>query len=150
MELLCDGHGLLSESGVGDEQYFVGSDGLAEADKFLNHIFVDLESSCGIDDNDVVMVEFGLIYGVGGDLGHVHISAFGIDGYADLVTEELQLIDSGGAVYVGGGHKDAFALFFQHFSEFSAGSGFAAAVETDHHDNGWRAGEIEFCLLGTE
>ena len=130
-----DRNRLLTERGIRDEQNFSGGDGFFQADKLLHHRSVDLETARRVDNEVIAVVRDRAFRGIARDFTHVHVSAFGIDFNADFFAEDFELVDCGGTVDVACGEKDAFSAFPDIGGEFCAGSGFAAAVQTDHHND---------------
>ena len=74
---------------------------LLDADQLVHQGIVNLQTACGIKDHDVIAVVPGISHGLFGD----ELGLFGAhreDGHVDLLTNDLQLLDSGGTVDVTG------------------------------------------------
>ena len=54
----------------------------------------------------------------------------------DLLAEDLELLDGGGALHVGGDEQRLLALLLEQARELRAGRRLARALEADHHDAG--------------
>ena len=60
----------------------------------------------------------------------------GVDGELEALAQDLELVDGGGAVDVGGDEERVVALLHEEAGELADGGGFAGALEADQHDPG--------------
>ena len=101
---------ILAGHGVDDHQHLVGLDGLLDVDGLLHHLFVDLQTTGGIDDDHVTQVVNGLLNGTLGNVDRVR-AVTAEDRNADLATERGQLVGSGGTIDVARGEQRRSACF---------------------------------------
>ena len=145
VEVLGDGDGLLSECGVADEEDFLWVEALLDLYELLDEGVVDLESSGGVDDEDVGVLDASLHECGLGDLRDVLGESFGEDGDVEFVGEDFELVDGGGSLEVAGGEHDALLeLVAEVQGELGGGGGLAGAMESAEHDDGGRALEVEW------
>ena len=112
-------------------------DRLPDAHQLLDHGVIDLEPSGGINDDNVeILFAPDLLDRVQGDGGDVDAGSLGVDRNIDFPADDFELIDCGGAVDVAGDQQHLFPVAAEFQREFSRRGGFAAAVETDQHDDG--------------
>ena len=80
--------------------------------------------------------------GIPCNLDRIHDTLFGIYGNIDLSTDNLQLFNSGRAIYVTSHQQRMAALFaFQHIGQLARKSGFTGPLKTRHEDD--RRGSFE-------
>jgi len=144
VKMFGDRNRLLAERGVGYQQDFVRPDRLADAHQLLHHGFVDLEAARGVDDDHVGTRRARLRDRVDRDRRNVDTGALGVDRNPDLATDDFELVDRGGTIHVAGHELDLLAVAFEQQRELARRSGFAAAVQTDQHDDGRFRLEREF------
>ncbi len=94
--------GVLAGHGVDDEHDLVGLDALVDALELLHQFVVDVQAAGGIEDDDRDAFFPGLLHGVVADDDGVGGAALGIDGEPELFADDVQLVDGGGALQVGG------------------------------------------------
>ena len=87
------------------------------------------------DDLDVPR-PLGLVDRVAADLQGTALGrVFAVDRHADLLADDLELIDGGRSLQVGGDEHRLDALLLQHLREFAAGRRLAASLQTAHHQD---------------
>ena len=138
-DLLVEGlghvDGLLAGHGIHDQQRFVDLDMLLDADQLVHQGIVNLQTACGIKDHDVIAVVPGISHGLFGDeLGL--LGAHREDGHVDLLTNDLQLLDSGGTVDVTGDQQRAAALAAVVPAQLGGVGGFTVTLQAAHHQHG--------------
>ena len=113
---------------------FSGSTGVLDRRELLHERLVDREAAGGVVDDDVVAAALRLVAGAcvqissGVAPGHVE------DRDADLLAEDLELLDGGGALHVGRDEERLLPLLLQVARELGAGGRLPGALEADHHD----------------
>ena len=109
---------------------------LTDADEFLHHGIVDLQTARGIDDDRVESLFACPLNGIGGNGGNIDAGTFRMNGNFNFFSDNFQLVNGGGTVNVTGNQQDFLSIVTQFESQFAGGRGFTAAVETDQHNNG--------------
>ena len=108
---------------------------LLDADQLVHQGIVNLQTACGIKDHDVIAVVPGISHGLFGDeLGL--LGAHREDGHVDLLTNDLQLLDSGGTVDVTGDQQRAAALATVVPAQLGGVGGFTVTLQAAHHQHG--------------
>ncbi len=93
---------VLAGHGVNHHKHLVGTHGVLDVDGLLHHQLVNLQATGGVDDDDVTQVVNGLLHGLACD-GHGVGTVTAVDRHANLATEGLELVGSGGTVHVASG-----------------------------------------------
>ena len=142
--------GILSDHRVNDEQHFVGVDGLSDVRGLLHQFGVDAEASGRIDDDHVVLLVAGELDRVSRNahrVAHTVARLGRIDRRARLPADDLQLLNSVGALQIGRDQKRGVILFGQPLGELARESRLARTLEAREHDDGRRVlGELEAAL----
>ncbi len=112
----------------------------ADADQLFHQRLVDVKTARRVDDEHVAADLPGPLEAVLGDVHRVGVGAFVVHGHVQLFAQSLELIHGGRAVDVARHHRRALALSEQELGQLAAGRGLARALQTNHHDHGWRAG----------
>lgn len=133
VEMLGNVDGFLAEGGVGYEEDFVGLDNFLKVFDFVDEVFIDLETACGIENESIDVLFFGPFEGSLTDFRDVLVRALGENGEPFLLSKHFELVDRGGAIDVTGDEGGLVAFFLERVGEFDGGSGFTGAVEADHH-----------------
>ena len=150
VECFCGVDCVLAGHGVDNEEGFLWVEGGFKAGDFVHHLFVNSETTGGIDNDNVGAFEAGVLDGFGGDVDGVGVAFFGEDGNLDLLSQCLELADSGGAVDVAGDQHDAFVfLVFEVVCQFGGEGGFTRALETGDEDDCRSAFGVDVDGLGT-
>ena len=104
---------------------------------FVHQGVVHRKAAGGIENHDAVAFGLGLGNGALGNLDGVFLSFHGVNGYADLLAEYLELIDGGRSEGVAGAqqHLHAF-LALQLQGQFAREGGLTRTVETADEDDG--------------
>ena len=139
IECLGDINGLLTDHRVDDQQDLLRLDGVLDANQLVHQHFVDLQTAGGIDDQHVAAQVAGtldgFLRGLNGILGAVLVNR-----HLHLLTDHLQLLDSGGAVDVTGGEHGLLALLDQPTGQLGGHGGLTGALQTAEHVDRQRAG----------
>jgi hypothetical protein len=124
---------VLPDHRVDDEEHVLGGDRVLDVVELLHEGLVDREAARRIVDDDVVLRGAGLRQGL---LADIERSGAGDveDGDVNLRAEDLELLDGGGALHVGGDEKRLVPLLLQPSRELRAGRRLPGALEADHHD----------------
>ena len=101
----------------------------------MHERLVDREATCGVVDDDVAAELLGLGAGRSADVDRA-LARDAEDRDLELGAEDLELLDGGGALHVGGDEQRLLLLFFEVARELGARRRFAGALEPDHHDPG--------------
>ena len=122
---------------------------LLDVPQLLHQVLVDVQASCGIEDDDVVAVVLGVFNGVFGDL-HRADGAHLKDGCIHLGTNYLQLFNRCRAVDVAGYQQWTVTLLAKHLGQFGRMGGFTGTLQAAHHDDGWNlGGKVDAAVGGT-
>ena len=133
--------GILTGHGIDHEQGFHRADGPVQALYLTHHVFIDMESTGGIDDQHIHVATTGFFQGAVGDIHRVLIAGGGEEVGLHLPRQGFQLLDRRRAIHVGGHHHDLLLLpFLQEAGEFGHGSGLTGTLQAGHQDNGRRLG----------
>ncbi|GBC91520.1 hypothetical protein HRbin14_02292 [bacterium HR14] len=131
---------LLPRGGVHDQQNLVGLEGVAHLLQFLHQGFVDLQASCGVQNQHIVAVGAGI--GVGGARDAHRVarpSLFGrVDIDAYLLAQHLQLLDGGRALEVARCHHRFAPLRARPARQLRAGGGLTRPLQATEHEHGGR------------
>ena len=117
--------------GVGDE--FLHD--LADFGELVHETHLVVETTGGVDDDDVGILGQRALEGVVGHRGGVGPHALLHDGHLDAVGPKHELLDGGGAEGVGSAEHDFFACLLVAVGEFGDGGGLAYAVDTHDEDD---------------
>ncbi len=150
-ELGDDVDDVLAGHGVDHHEHLVRADGCLDVHGLLHHGLVDLETSGGVDDDDVAQRVHGLLDGAAGDVHGVRAVA-AVHGHAELAAEGGELVGGRGAIDVAGREQRALALPLEQVGELGGRRGLAGALEAHEHDHVRDAvlGEYELGLRGAE
>ena len=132
--------GVLAGHGVDDEVDLVGLDALVDALELVHQFVVDVQPAGGVEDDDVDAFFPGFLHSVVADDDRVGGAALGIDSEAELFADDVELVDGGGALQVGGDEQRLATLLLDHAAELAAGGGFAGALQAAHHEDAGIAG----------
>ncbi len=121
VEALRDLDGVLSDHRIDDEQDVLGPDRRLDRRELLHELLVDREAPRGVVDDDVAFRAFASAIACvqissGGRAGDVE------DGEVDLLAEDLELLDGGGPLHVGGDEERLLPLLLQVARELRASS----------------------------
>ena len=132
-----DVDGVLAGEAVDDEEGLVRLGRVADGGDLGHQLVVDVQAAGGVEHDDVVAAEGGLLARPFGDGDGVLAGDDGQGVDADLVPEDGELLHGGGAAGVEGGHEHALALaLLEAAGELGGGGGLARALQADHQDRG--------------
>ena len=143
MELPGNVGRLLARGRIGYQQDLLRTHRLLELDQFLHQRLVDLVPACGVEDQNVPVLDLGQADCLPGDARDVELARLSEDRDVDLLAERLELLDCGRAVNVARDEHRAAALRFEPEAELGRGRGLARAVEADEQYSTRRAGKLE-------
>ncbi len=144
VELLGDVDGVLAGQAVDDEQGLVRAGGVADGGDLGHQLVVDVQAAGGVEHDDVVAAEGGLLLGAFGDRDGVLAGddRQGVD--ADLGAEDRELLHRRRAAGVERGHEHALALaLLPAAGELGGGRGLARALQADHQHRGGGRVDLE-------
>ena len=120
---------------IADEQNLIGLYLSINLFELFHQILVDVQTTGSIEDDDV---DARLLSGnqtVGTNLERRRSRrSLTVDGHTQLLADNLQLLNSGRALQVGGDEHRLFALLFEHLRQLAAGCGFTTSLKPAHHD----------------
>ena len=123
---------------------------LLDTADFVHHLLVNGQTTGGIDDDHVLVLGLGVLNGVLGNLNGVLVAFLAIHLHFHLLTQHLQLVDSGGTVHVAGHQQHLLALLaFQIISQFGRESGLTGTLKTSDQNDGGLTFQIDFRLFAT-
>ena len=135
VEFSGDVDGVLTSEAVNHQQRFAWLGDVADGLNLVHQDFVDVQTSGGIQEDDVIAAKVGLGLGALGDLHRRLALDDGEAVDADLGAQDRQLLHRRGAVGVQRGEKHALAvLFLQPLGQLGGRGGLARALQTDHQD----------------
>ena len=136
-ELLSGIHGILTSHRIDHEEGLVGMDCILQRLNLIHHLLIDGQTTSGIDDDYIVGLSLGLLNGVVGNLHHVLIVRFRIDGHAYSLSHDLQLLDSSGTIDVAGHQQRLLVMTrLQQVGKLTAERGLTRTLQTRHQDDG--------------
>ena len=140
--------GILAGHGIDDEQGLRRPDGLVEGGNLVHQLLIDREAAGGIDDHDAVALGTGLGDGVLRDADRILLPFFGIDGNADALAEDLELLDGGRAEGVAGCEEDLHAALALDMQGELAGEGrLTGTIEAGDEDDRGAALDVDILRL---
>ena len=101
----------------------------------MHQRLVDREATGGVVDDDVATEPLRLCAGGSADVDGA-LAGNAEDRNLELRAEDVELLDGGGALHVGGDEQRLLLLFFEVARELRARRRLAGALEPDHHDPG--------------
>ena len=108
---------------------------LFQAKQFVHQLRINMETTGGIENNDIVAVVLGVGNCLFGNFNGVNLTHFK-NRNVNLASDDLELVDCRRTVNVAGDEKRASPLFLKMEGELSGMGGFTGALETDHHNDG--------------
>ena len=116
--------------------------------KLGHQLFIDRESACGIEDDDITVVCLGCIDRVLRDVDRIHIRRHAVDRDIRLLAQDFELLDRCRTIDVAGCHHRTVAFFLEHQSELAGRRRLAGALQTNKHDDrhaGGRQRDLALC-----
>ena len=117
--------------------------------KLLHQLFINMQSTSGIEDNDIISVVLRMLDRILCDLhwtdgSHLkHRSVY-------LLTDNFQLFNRCRTINVTGNQQRTFALLAEHLCQFCRVGGFTGTLQTAHHDDSWNLRrKIDSAVSGT-
>ncbi len=133
--------GVLTGHGVDHEQGFNRVDRSVQRLDLAHHLFVDVQTTGGVDDDHVDEFQFGFFNSRIGDVDRLLAQVGREERHADVVGQGFQLLDRGRTVNVRRHDHDRLLLaLFKEARQFAGGGGFTRALQTGHQNHGWRNG----------
>ena len=131
VERLRDVHRFLTGHRVDDEQRVVRFDRGVDRAQLVHQVGVDLQTTRGVDDDDVASEAVRFFDRVAGDADR--IGRFAVERNVDAAREHAQLLDRGRALQVGADEQRLQALRLQQPRELARGGRLAGALEPGEH-----------------
>ena len=108
---------------------------------FGHHVGINMQATCGINDNYIYMLLFCMFDRTLGNIDGVLVCTRGKKFYSNLRRQGLQLLDRRRAIDIGRDNQDRFFLtLFQPTRQLSNRSRLTRALQTRHHHNRRRLG----------
>ena len=151
-EAFSDINGVLTREGVDHQQNFLRCRNLCHRLHFVHQLLINVQTACGIEDEDVKTLQFCRLHRPLGDIDrHLPLNDWQSRNLC-LRTKRGQLLLRSGTIDVKRGHEDFFALLsLQHLGDFSSRRGFTRTLQTNHHDNRrWRNCQIQIALFSAK
>ena len=150
VELLGGIDSILTSHRVDDKQRLVRLDSLFQGCYLVHHLLIDSQTTSGIDDDDVIVLLLGFADSILGNLYNVLVVWLRINGYANALAHNVQLLDSGRTIDVAGYEQGILVLLgFQHVSQFTREGGLTRTLQTRHQHDGRTTFELQFYGLAT-
>src|SRR5579884_372277 len=134
VEAFGDAGCLLPGHRVGDEQNLLRQDGRFDALELEHQLFVDLQTSRGVDDDRRQTQATRFVHAVARDAHRIALSLL-VHRQIDLLAERLQLRDRGGTIDVRSNEQRAPALLFQAKRELAGLRRLARTLQPNEHDD---------------
>ena len=114
----------------------MGSDGLGHLLQFVHQLFVDGEPSGSVEDDHVAVGLLGFADSVAADLHGVLVPALGVDGNADLLPDDFELVNRRRSLEVRRHQHRPLGPVQQHLGHLAARRGLARALQARHEQHG--------------
>src|SRR5262249_2215008 len=131
---LGDVHGFLADHRVDDQVDVIRLNLAVDLVQLVHQLSIDLEPAGGVENDHVEAVLFRVSDGVLADLDRV--GCLRIDRDVDLLAEDLELLDGGGALQVGRDEEWATTLVAKLERQLAARGRLARPLEAAHHQDG--------------
>lgn len=142
-------HGILARHGVYDEERLGRIERSLHALDLVHHGLIYGETACCIDDDDLFARLPGLLDAALGDADRIGDTVFGVYIHADRLTHDLELVDSGRAVYVGCHEQHLTPTPLVESGQFGGERRLTRALQTREQYDGRIALQHHIRLVGT-
>ena len=133
--------GVLTGHGVDHEQRFDRVDRGVQRLDLAHHLFVDVQTTGGIDDDHINKLKLCFFNSRLRDVDRLLAQVGREERHADVVGQGFQLLDRRRTVNVRGHHHHRLLLaLFKEARKFTGGGGFTGALQTGHQYDGGRNG----------
>ena len=122
--------------------------GILHLHELRHHLLIDLETAGGVEEDNVLMVQFCVLYCRLRDIRGTVPVTHGEDFDALLLPVHLQLPDRTGPVDVQRGEQRLLSLKLHLPGELRSRGGLAGALESQKHDDCDRLARLELYLRG--
>ena len=119
---------LLAGHRVDDDQHLGRVDLVGEVGQLVGELVVEGDRAAGVDDDGARARALRLGERALADLGGGRLGLLGVDGDADLLAEDAQLLGGGGALEVGGDEQGLQAVLLEVQREPGGERGLAGAL----------------------
>ncbi len=144
VELLGRVYSILTRHRIHDEEGLRGVHGSLDGGNLLHHRLVHGQTTGRIDDNHVVGVLTCVLDSVLGDLDGVHVTLLGVDLDTHLLTQDLELVDSGRTIDVAGHEQHLTALLrLDQLCQLAREGRLTRTLQTGDQHHGGRAFELD-------
>ena len=134
IESLRNVYSVLTGHGIDNQHDLVGVRQSLDVLELLHESLVNVETSGGVDNKDIVTVVLSVFQGFAGDSHRAYLTHFK-DLYVSLLTDYLKLIDSSRTVDVAGSQQGTVSFLFQELSQLCGMGGLTGTLESAHHDD---------------
>ena len=150
VELTGGIHGILTGHGIYNKQCFIRIDGVLDGLDFIHHLLIDGQTTGGIDNHQVISFCLGFLDGMQSNLNRILTIQLTINRYLHLLTQHLQLFDSGRTVYVTSYQQRlAVLLGLEHTGQLTGERSLTGTLQTGHQDNGRTVLQLDFGGIAT-
>ena len=136
---LGNAHGLLAGHRVSHEQDFVWADFRLYRLQLAHELFVDLQPSRRVDDNEAQSILLGVLDGRLSQLRRLLVCVVE-HGHVDLLAERLQLSNCRGTIRIGGHEERLVAHLADLHRQLAGGRRLAGALQANQHHDSRRFG----------
>ena len=141
---------ILTGHGVDDEQGFCRLDGRMQFLDLGHHLGIDVQATCGIEDDHVDELQLRFSNGCASDVYRLLAQIGRKEGYPDFIGQGFELLDRCRTINVGRDHHDGFLFaLFKEARQLAGGGGFTRTLQTGHQHNGWRRDIKDQVLVGS-
>ena len=127
--------GVLAGHRVADQQRLVRHDLGVDQLQLPHELVVDVQPARRVENQTLTFPRpLGLVDRVAANLQGIALGrVLAVDRHADLLADDLELIDGGRPLEVGGDEHRLDALLLEHPGELAAGGRLSASLQTAHH-----------------
>ena len=144
MEGSCRVDGILTRHRVDNKEYLVRFDGLFDRLDLAHHLLIDVQASCGVENDDIAGSPSRLVEAMRRDLDR-STASLRKHGYLDLRPQHLELVNGRGSVNIGGSKQGEMPLLLEMIGELRAKRRLPRSLESrDHHDRRRHRGKPDF------
>jgi len=143
-------HGVLAGHRVHNEQDFMRLRRFLDRSHFLHHLFIDVQATCGVDDDRVPDIFPGIVDGVRRNFDRA-LTTLGVNRNVQLLAEGDELIDCRRAMNICCDQKRIASLTSQVARKFGRKRRLPGTLKAgDENNRGWCLGGPDFRLRFTQ
>ena len=114
--------------------------------QFFHHLFIDVKSSCGIQNDQIVAILLGMLQRCFGDIRRLLVFPHGEDFHALLLSVDLQLLNRCRTVDITCYQKRLLTFQLELTCQLCSGRRLTGSLKPHHHDNCLLASRLKLDL----